>query len=64
MWLKDLVFQDVALCPAVELTEQAAKVQALKECVQPSSDIWSAFDNLVQSQAENAPLSIDFRMGN
>ncbi|KAH7986295.1 hypothetical protein HPB52_025075 [Rhipicephalus sanguineus] len=57
MWLKDLVPQDVALFPAVEVTEGAAKVQAPQQCVQRSSDVWSAFDNLANSQVGNTPLS-------
>ncbi|KAH8039515.1 hypothetical protein HPB51_007417 [Rhipicephalus microplus] len=57
VWLKDLVFQDVALCPAVEVVQPAAKVQEPQQCVQPSSDVWSAFDNLANSQVASTPLS-------
>ncbi|KAH8030679.1 hypothetical protein HPB51_011061 [Rhipicephalus microplus] len=57
VWLKDQVLQDVALCPAVEVVQPAAKVQEPQECVQPSSDVWSAFDNLANSQVASTPLS-------
>lgn len=57
VWLKDLVLQDVALCPAVEVVQPAAKVQEPQQCVQPSSDVWSAFDNLANSQVASTPLS-------
>ncbi|KAH8038695.1 hypothetical protein HPB51_002839 [Rhipicephalus microplus] len=48
---------DVALCPAVEVVQPAAKVQEPQQCVQPSSDVWSAFDNLANSQVASTPLS-------
>lgn len=54
---KDLVRQDVALCPAVEVLQPAAKVQEPQQCVQPSSDVWSAFDNPANSQVASTPLS-------
>ncbi|KAL3212338.1 hypothetical protein MRX96_036001 [Rhipicephalus microplus] len=57
VWLKDLVLQDVVLCPAVEVVPPAAKVQEPQQCVQPSSDVWSAFDNLANSQVASRPLS-------
>ncbi|KAH8029583.1 hypothetical protein HPB51_001701 [Rhipicephalus microplus] len=57
VWLKDLVFQDVALCFAVEVVQPAAKVQEPQQCVQPSSDVWSALDNLANSQVASTPLS-------
>lgn len=63
MWLKDLVLQDVALCPALEITQQEAEMQEPQQCVQPFSNLWSAFDNLAGKPSSKC-LTACLRTGN
>ncbi|KAH9366683.1 hypothetical protein HPB48_008130 [Haemaphysalis longicornis] len=57
MWLKDLVLQDLALCPRVDTTDSEARKQEPKQSAQHSCDVWDAFDDLANSQAGNKALS-------
>lgn len=57
MWLKDLVLQDLALCPTVDMTHPEARKQGPEQSAQPSCDVWGAFDDLANSQVGNRTIS-------
>ncbi|KAH6923496.1 hypothetical protein HPB50_001958 [Hyalomma asiaticum] len=62
MWLKDVVLQDVALCPAVAVMQQAAKVQELQQC----TAILRWLECICKSckQSSSKCTIVYFRMGN